>query len=167
MRFLSRKGDFKGNPIGWSLKMLPSGTPIVVVEFEVSKELRDGAWLSCDHCVVKGDFFVFKKTGAPNDKIVEMLCRTLGWGGEFLQIQNEQPPDVELQLEVDGRDYNGKTFYSVNWIRHEGEAAKDAPVTPDEVAKMDAKFGKALKAVTAKVKPKTEAPPDDMRNIPF
>lgn len=168
MRALNRRGDFKGKPIGWSIKMLPSGTPIIVAEFEVSKELRDGTWDRCDPCVVRGDFFIFKKTGAPNDKVVEMLCRTLGWCGQFAQIHNEAPPDVDLELEVDGRDYKGKTYYSVNWIRHEGEAAKNAPITEDAVAQMDAKFGKALKAVAAKVKSQTdEKPAEERGDIPF
>jgi hypothetical protein len=167
VRHINRGGTFKGAPIAWSIKMLPSDTPIVVVEFEVSKELRDGAWQACDRCVAKGDFFVFKKTGAPNDKIVEMLCRTLGWCGQFAQIQNEMPPDLELELEVEGRDYKGKTFYSVNWIRHEGEAAKDAPITADAVAKLDAKFGKSLRSVAEKVKPNNVEPPVDASSIPF
>lgn len=157
MKFLDREGLFRGTAVEWRIKTLPSGDPIVSVSFEVDA-VRDGDdWtILPEKRSVGGDFFVVKKTGAPNDKIVEMLASQLGWGGLFSEVVGSPPIKGPFALEVQGRDYKGKTYFSVNWVKS-AEAKVAPPVNVDD---LDKRF-----ADVRKVASKSKAAPTE--DIPF
>jgi hypothetical protein len=173
VRLLDRPGLFKAKPTGWSVQLLPSGDPLVRVEFECNQVLEGETWQRIDPKMTRGDFFLVSRTGAPNEKVVEMLCCMLGWGGSFAQIHDGPPPQQNaVQVEVEGRDYKGKTYYQVQWIRPEDAEARGGGVSPEKAHALDKKYGKDFAAIAkkcAKPTPKGGSSTDDMdlSSVPF
>jgi hypothetical protein len=175
-RYLDIAGTFKAKPTEWSVKQIPNGNVAISVVFE-TLEMRDGdAWKPTDRRTVRGDFFTLKQTGAPNEKVVAMLCQTLGWGGSFEQVHREQPFDVTVQIDVEERTYNGKSYFDAKWIRAEDAEPRGAAMSPDDVAALDKRHAEGLKAIAAKVKREQPKPqdedkpagePTDYGDIPF
>lgn len=169
MKFLDRPGLFKAYALEWAVKTLPSGTPLVSVVFEVFEVFEDETWKATESRQVKGDFFTVKKTGAPNEKVVQMLCERLGWDGTFYQVHGTPPDEGPFQVEVDGRDSGGKTYYQANWIRPENAEPRGATLSPERLASLDKEFGadiaKLAKSFTKKQPDAT--PTTDYGDIPF
>ncbi|HYG55140.1 MAG TPA: hypothetical protein VD965_07565 [Burkholderiales bacterium] len=177
MRFLDRAGVFKARAVEWMVRELPSGSPIIRVSFEVFEQLGDGEQfrpMASGSRIVHGDFFPVKQTGSPNEKVVEMLCCLMGWGGSFAEVHGCPPNQGPVQVEVEGRDYKGKTYYQVNWIRAEdAQAGGGGNIPPEKLSSLDDKYGKSLAAVAKKASaqkreqaPAAE-PTTDFGDIPF
>lgn len=172
MKAVDRSGTFKATATEWSVRTIATGAPIITVFFECFAVLEGDEWESIEPRTVKGDFFVLKKTGAPNEKVAEMLCLYVGWGGSFAEVVGSPPSgDIPMQIDVEGRDYKNKTYYQASWIR-----AVDAPprgggsITHDEASDLDAKFGKSLGSIAKKVattKPAQRPDADYGCEIPF
>jgi len=113
-----------------------------------------------------------KKTGAPNDAIVEMICLHLGWGGDLRTIYGAPPQEGLVQVRVEANQWNGKTYYNASWVQSKDKdpgATPAAAASEESVGKMAAKHGKAFLAAAAKVKrapAKAEAAVDPA-DIPF
>ena len=172
MRTLQSAGTFRGKPTGWQVKQIPSGSVAITVEFEVGSQKEGDNWKAITPAFVKGDFFVAKQTGAPNEKVVAMLGRYLGWGGTFAEITETPPLDAVVEVDVEEKPWKDRTFFEVRWIRQPGEAAKAAtPAALDYGAakSLDQKFGAAFAKVAKKAKAEaTKAePPQDFGDIPF
>lgn len=162
---ITRAGTFKGRPTAWSVRKLTNGNVCIRVELEVFA-IRDGdKWVQGPSRSVRGDFFPLKKTGAPNEKVAQMLCETLGWGGTFAEITETPPLDAVVQVDVDGRDYNGKTYFDAKWVRAESDDGKkpEQALGAVEVVALDQKHGADLRAFAQKAKKATPLGGD----IPF
>lgn len=170
MRFLERPGLFRAVPIDWSVQELPSGDPIVRVNFECREVYENETWREmADRRMVRGDFFVLKKTGAPNDGVVSSLVKHLGWTGAFAQIlDNVSPPKTDpVQVEVEAREFKGKTYCQVKWINDVSAKPKGAGIGHSEVRNLDKRFGGDLQKLAKKfsaAKPAEESRDD---SIPF
>lgn len=163
---ITRPGTFKARPTAWSVRRLPNGNVCIRVEFEAFA-IRDGEkWVAGPARSVRGDFFPLKKTGAPNEKVAAMLCNTVGWGGTFTEITETPPMDSVVQIDVEGRDYNGKTYFDVKWVRAESDDGKrgDDALGAVEVVALDKKHGADLRAFAQKAK---RAAPAADSDIPF
>lgn len=161
MRAIDRAGFFRARAMEWTLRKLPSGDPIIRVTFECDA-VKDGQdWRPITPGVVNGDWFVVKRTGAPNEKVVEMLCVQLGWGGSFTEVVGSPPNGEPLQIEVDGREHNGKTYYQAQWIKPLG-AGGAGDMDPVEAVELDKKLnlaGMAKKfARPSKAQPSSDVP---------
>jgi len=166
---IAREGTFKARPTAWSVRRLNNGNVCIRVEFEAFAIRSDGGkWAEGPPRSVRGDFFPLKKTGAPNEKIAAMLCNTLGWGGTFTEITETPPLDAVVQIDVEGRDYNGKTYFDVKWVRAEGDDGRkpEESLGAVEVVALDKKHGADLKAIASKVK-KAPAKAAEDDGIPF
>lgn len=167
MRTLQSAGTFRGKPTGWQVKQIPSGQVAITVMFEVDQVKAGEEVKKIVPASVRGDFFVTKKTGAPNDAIAEMLCRCLGWGGTFAEITETPPLDAEVEIDVEAKQWKDRTFHEARWVRMPGEAAKSgapAPLDYGAAKSLDQKFGAAFAKVAKKAK--AEAP-QDFGDIPF
>lgn len=174
MRTLQSEGTFRGKATGWQVKQIPSGTVAITVSFEVDTQKTGDDVQKVQPAFVKGDFFVTKKTGAPNEAIAEMLCRCLGWGGTFAEITETPPLDAEVEIDVEAKQWKDRTFYEARWVRMPGEAAKTggpAPLGYGEAKSLDQKLGAAFAGIAKKAKAeapkKVERPTEDYGDIPF
>ncbi|MFY9341120.1 MAG: hypothetical protein WAT39_01435 [Planctomycetota bacterium] len=179
MRPLDRPGTFKARAFEWSVQSLPSGDPLIRVLFKCEIE-RDGEdWPTMiEPRVVRGDFFLVKKTGTPNEAVVEMLCKHLDWHGTFEELATRQPHDGLVQVEVEANDYKGKTYFQVRWLRGENED-RGGGVSAEKVAELDKRLGGEMKALAKKFAPAADpvaakkerrgdvASPDNYGDIPF
>lgn len=165
---ITRPGTFKARPTAWSVRRLSNGNVCIRVEFEAFA-IRDGEkWVAGPARSVRGDFFPLAKKGGPNEKVAAMLCNTVGWGGTFTEITETPPMDSVVQIDVEGRDYNGKTYFDVKWVRAEGDDGKkpEESLGAVEVVALDKKHGADLKAIASKVK-KAPAKAVEDDGIPF
>lgn len=174
MRTMQTEGTFRGKATGWQVKQIPSGQVAITVMFEVDKQRVGDEVKSCAPAFVKGDFFVTKKTGSPNDAIAEMLCRCLGWGGTFAEITETPPLDAEVEIDVEAKQWKDRTFYEARWIRMPGEAAKaggPAPLGYGEAKALDKKMGAGFADIAKKAKSdatkRVERTTEDYGDIPF
>lgn len=170
-RRLAREGIYKGRAIGWAVRKLPTGSIAIRVEFEVHQRMEpDGSWKPGPAASVAGDFFVIKQTGQPNETVASMLCETIGWGGTFAETTETLPLDAVVQIEVEGRDWKGKTYFDAKWIRQENDAGKKRSAGNEDldavaVVNLDKKHAADLRAIAAKAKKPAATNPDD--GIPF
>lgn len=172
MKFLERPGTFKACPTEWSVQALPSGSPIVRVNFECSHVLEGDEWQPMrEPARVRGDFFVLKQTGEPNPGVVDSLCRVLGWDGTFEQVHRSPfPPNMGVvQVEVEAREYKGKTYCQVKYLDAEGSKPRNAPISAIEAANLDKKYGGSLSRIAKKsaAAAKRDVPPPADDDIPF
>lgn len=166
-RPINRAGTFKGIATGWTVRKTSNGSVVIRVEFE-AQAIRDGeAWRAGPPASVRGDFFMLKKTGAPNEKVAAMLCETLGWGGTFTEISETPPLDAVIQFDVESRDYNGKTYFEAKWIRQENDHGKrtEEGVDAVEVVALDKKHADDFKAIASKHRKAPQG--GDADGIPF
>lgn len=163
---ITRDGTFKARPTAWSVRKLSTGNVCIRVEFEAFAIRAGDKWADGPARSVRGDFFPLKKTGAPNEKIAAMLCNTIGWGGTFAEITETPPLDAVVQIDVEGRDYNGKTYFDVSWVRAENDDGKkpEESLGAVEVVALDKKHGADLRAFAQKAK---KAAPAAESDIPF
>ena len=174
--YLARTGVFRGKAVSWGAKTISEDRTLLVVWFDVHSIFKFGEWESLVPARVKGEFFLTKKTGAPDEKVFAMLCERLGWTGTFSELEEGPPLDVEQMLGVESSESKGKTYYSAKWIdsidadpeaeRGFGKVdlkALDAAHgnTFAEIAK---KFGKPAKAQADRKQRIEETPVED---IPF
>ncbi len=170
MKQLDREGTYKGRAVAWSVRRISTGSVAIRVEFEVyERRADDGTWRKgSSPARVHGDFFVLKKTGAPNEKIAAMLNETIAWGGTFAETSETPPLDAIVQVDVEGREYNGKRYHNASWIRQENDDRKakaDEALDASAVVALDKKHGAALReALPAKRPP---AAGEDLGGIPF
>lgn len=156
MKPIDSAGMFRGEVVGWACKTLPSGDPVVSVRIEIDAVLAGGDWERLgERRSCQGDFFVVKKTGAPNEKVVEMLCTVLGWGGSFAELAYP-PPRTQVAVEIVDRDYKGKTYYQANWLRHPDSAM---PARQPDALELDAKHADLRQLAGKFRKAAQEAPP--------
>lgn len=172
MRTLERPGLFRAVPIDWSVQELPSGDPIVRVHFECREVYENEAWRDlADRRMVRGDFFVLKKGGATNEGVVSSLVKHLGWNGAFAQIlDNPCPPESGIvQVEVEAREFKGKTYCQVKWINGANAKPKGAGIGHSEVRDLDKKYGGDLQKLAKKFSAQKPADdhPVDTSSIPF
>jgi hypothetical protein len=176
VRYVEREATYKGRPIEWNVRVLDSGSPLVCVLFECHEVLDAGEWVEVKPPrMVRGEFFVLKQTGSPNEKIVEMLCVHLGWGGSLAEVTGAPPMEGAVQLVVESRPHNGKTYFQVKWINAEDDKPRGVVETAshDKLAALDAKFGKSLGSLaakfakSAKAKAAADAGSVDLGEIPF
>lgn len=176
MKALEREGLFRARPMQWEVHLLPSGDPKVRVMFECVEYWNSeaNAWVFIPGGrACRGEWGLVKKNGAANDKVIEMLCLHLGWGGDLRQVQGEPPQQGRVQVRVKANEWNGKTYFNADWIMS-GDAnpmATAGPAGPADPVKVDAamqKHGKAFLAAAAKfakAKPQPAATGGD--DIPF
>lgn len=175
--YLNRAGTFKAKPIEWSVRKNGTGSISLSVIFE-TREVRNGEmWSQLPSGLVRGDFVVVKSTGASNDKVAEMLCITLGWGGSFGEVTSGPPYDSIVQIDVESEDYKGKTYYKAKWIRveHDDSSGPNAPLDAGTLGDLDKVHGASLRKIAAEAKakapvvapPVTEAPATEYGDIPF
>jgi hypothetical protein len=176
MNYFRHQGRFRGKPVSWRAKTIPNGAVAVSVTVEIT---ADDQGNYCDGVggQVVGDFFVLKATGAANEKVCEMLCTTVGWGGTMAELAETPPLDAEIEVRVEPRDHNGKTYYDAKWLSPIGGRSK-ADAAPVDLPSLDAKHGAALAAfrkggakprpaaAQKPAKPAQEATPD-YGDIPF
>lgn len=165
-RPIQREGTFKGRAVSWVLRKTPKGAYKIVVEF-LADAIRNGeTWSAGPAAKVFGDFFPLKATGAPNEKVAAMLCETLGWGGTFAELLESPPLDAVVQFDVEGREYNGKTYYSVKWVRQEGDDGRrqEEEIDATTVVNLDKKHAADLKAIASKHRKEPQGGTD---GIPF
>jgi hypothetical protein len=157
--YFQREGWFRARPVAWHAKQIPTGSVAICVGFEVVADLHgtriDGRQR------VQGDFFVTKSTGAPNQKVAQLLCDCAGWGGTFAELSEVPPLDAEIEVEVEAREHKGKLYYQAKWMRPIGGDSEGGGGSVD-LAKLDAKHGAEIrKAIKL---PKRDPQPD---GIPF
>ncbi len=155
--------------------MLPSGDPKVRVLFECveywHQEVEKWAPIPGGRAT-RGEWFLVKKTGHPNEKVVQMLCVHLGWSGDLRQIHGTPPQDGLVQVRVKSSEWNGKTYFNADWVlaadANPMATAAAGPAAPDQVDVAMQKHGKAFLAAAAKfanAKPQASAAVGD--DIPF
>lgn len=174
MKALQVDGTFRGKATGWQVKQIPSGTVAITVQFEVTAQKVGDDVQKVAPAAVRGDFFVTKKTGAPNEAVAGMLCRCLGWGGTFAEITETPPLDAEVEIDVEAKQWKDRTFYEARWVRMPGEAAKSgapAPLDYGAAKSLDQKFGAAFAKVAKEAKKsqpqRAERPAEDYGDVPF
>lgn len=178
-KYLERQGTFKAKPIEWSVYEAQSGAIGITVVFEAQQVWSNEDWRPLmPPAIVKGTFYVVKTDGTNNDRVGQMLCVTLGWGGSFAEVRRNPPPESLFQVEVKSEDYKGKTYYKVDRIRAENATPGGGEVSDERLAELDKKYGATLKAIAKvaaaeRVEPEPPQPEEpaaksaDYGDIPF
>ena len=147
---LDREGIFKAKVLSWNVYEAKSGAVAVNCDFAIVAQWNGSDWDSWadyapHHCY--GAFYVVKKDGALNTTTIKQLKESLGWNGAFKSIL-DLPPDVEVQITVKVESYNGADVYKAGWI-NPGDHTPTYGASPEDVAKLDARFGSLLRAAAA------------------
>jgi hypothetical protein len=178
MRPLNQEGIYKAIPQSWIVKTFPNSLSVAIsIDFGiVARFTAEGweDWTAKEEHHVRGDYFVVGKNGKPNERTVKQLAASLGWRGSLVQVQEQSPPQTEVQVQVDAREYNGKTYHNAGWMNPGDHVPNGGEVSDADVAKLESKFGPALRDVAGSPpSPKSAAPaaakPDDTDygDIPF
>lgn len=167
-KWINKPGRFRGRALEWNVKKLHTGSVAISILFEVSEVYESEDWQAMQIAMtVRGDFFVISKKGDTVEKVAELLCLQMGWGGLFSQVENGPPTSRQVQIDVEGREHNGKTYYEARWI-HDADAdpgARGGALTAEAVHDLDKRHGKALQKFAAQFQ---EKPADgDVADIPF
>jgi len=150
MANLDRPGIFKARPVQWFVRTNENSQSVaVVIEYLITAQLVEGEWQSWENYEPHkcwGNHFVVKRDGKANVRTVQQLAESIGWGGSLKQVTDEMPPDCVVQVNVKANVYEGQTSYRVEWVNPEDYVPTGGGAEPDEVAKLDARFGSLLRA---------------------
>jgi hypothetical protein len=176
MNRLDRTGVFKARPVAMGLQNAKESNAIAVwIEFQVTAQQEGDAWTDWggyeDQSIV-GYFYIVKKDGSVNTRVVENLAEVIDWDGNPETIGGD-PPDIPVQITVAEDTYNGKTSLKVQWLNPVDYQGSIVSATPEQVKQISAQFGSLLRAAAGAVrKPKdatkvapTAAEPQD--GLPF
>lgn len=162
---LEREGIFKAKPLTWGVFQADSGAVGIQMSFLILAQLDGKEWVSWaeaeDHTVY-GTIWVVKKDGSIVVKNVEDMYAALGWEGGMAEVSGPVPDRV-VQVTVKAEEYKGKTQYKVAFIAPEDYVPGPQSAAPEDVKKIDARFGSLLRAAAAGAKkavgtPKPAAP---------
>lgn len=162
-RPIDRSGWFKAKPKQWHVWKASSGAIAINITLEILAQWNGESWDSwfefATHHVL-GAFYVIGKEGKVNSKAVEQLSESMGWDGDLRSVKDD-PPRLEVVVQVKESEYEGKTSFKVNWMHPDGYTPSFG-ASPDEVKKMQAEFGPSLRAAASSVtKPNTPAAPSN------
>lgn len=164
---LEREGIFKAKPLTWGVFQADSGAVGIQMSFLVLAQLDGHEWISwadADDHVVYGTIWVIKKDGSIVAKNVEDMYSALGWEGGMAEVSGPVPDRI-VQVTVKAEEYKGKTQFRVAFIAPEDYTPGPQGAAPEDVKKIDARFGSLLRAAAAGAKkaagggaPKSAAP---------
>lgn len=149
---LDRAGTFKAKPLTWNVWEAKSGAVAVNITFLITSQWNGNTWEDWTEyaSTCPGAFYVVKKDGTVNAIVVQQLVESLHWKGDLKEILSA-PPDIEVQITVKPEEYNGTTFYKAGWL-NVVDHVPGFGASPDEVGKLNVRFGSLLRAAAA-VKP--------------
>ncbi len=151
---LEREGIFKAKPLTWGVFQADSGAVGIQMSFLILAQLDGSEWVSWadaeDHTVY-GTIWVVKKDGSIVVKNVEDMYAALGWEGGMAEVSGPVPDRV-VQVTVKVEEYKGKTQYKVAFIAPENYVPGPQGAAPEDVKKIDARFGSLLRAAAAGAK---------------
>lgn len=151
---LEREGIFKAKPLTWAVFQADSGAVGISMSFLILAQVDGMEWVSWaeaeDH-VVYGTIWVVKKDGSIVVKNVEDMYAALGWEGGMAEVSGPVPDRV-CQVTVKAEEYKGKTQYKVAFIAPEDYVPGPQSAAPEDVKKIDARFGSLLRAAAAGAK---------------
>lgn len=161
-----RDGAFRGTIQEYGLKEFPSGA--VAIKYRADLEeiynFDTESWHPCSDwdMEVYGDCFVVKKDGSLNTASVSSLVDHAGWDGQFKSIQDATWEPTPCQFSVKRSEYEGKVYFNAAFIN----GFDDTPgggalpmLEPAKVSSLDAKFGSAMRVLTANKMRNQTAPP--------
>lgn len=150
MRPLTIEGNFRVVPRDWGLKTFESGALAVNIRFEVVEEFQSGGtwrkWPAHDPREVSGDFFLLKRDGKPNEKLVKSLAAALGWPGDLAALDDPQSQFRACQVDVREEVYNNASRMKAVWIHHWDHQPRSS-ISQDELRTLESRHGDALRAL--------------------
>lgn len=166
---LDQAGIFKGRLVNWAVKQVESGAVAVTLKLVIVASLDGQAWVPWDpetveEYTVYGDFWVIKKDGGINTKVVESLVAALPWDGNLTSI-TQTPPDVVVQVTVKEDTYQGVTRYKASWVQPEDYTPQPMGESSEDVKALQAQFGSLLRAAAGAAK-KAAAKPASKKGPP-
>ncbi len=149
MRRLDRSGIFRARPLSWSVRTSETSQAVALsIEFLILAQLDGSNWASWteyeEHRVF-GDFYVIKRDGSVNQKMVDQLVSSLGWSGDLRQV-GQAAPDVTVQITVKEDAYNGQVRFKADWINPGDYVPQPGSASEGELGTLQARFGSLLRA---------------------
>jgi len=176
--FIEEEGIFRATPLSWTFeetKAADSKAASIVILFGISQRWHPdpdgdgGSWSAAwpEGYATKAYVYVIGRNGTLNAKVVEGLVKAGVWNGDWDALK-EPPQAVTCILDVQSsvNPKNGRVNYRPEWINPNADAPKKrggglAPVEPDVVDALNARFGAATRAIggqqAAAVAPPTPA----------
>lgn len=171
MPLIDLTGTFKGKPVDTGVSLTTNGFPQFVVSLLANEywDETEQEWFDYseqEKREITAYLVLFDSEGKPTLS-AEQIQKVFGWSGEsFVELNNTDYTDVELQFRVGTHVYKGEDRISVDWIdtadAQPGRSVRKA--SEQEVKDLDKVYAHGLrklsggKTVTPASKPKTDKP---------
>lgn len=162
MAQIDREGTFRGRVISQTIGISKSGHVQLEVNL-LASELYDPEteqwidWSKYEETELHGYLYLVSKDNEPY-KTAEQLKKALGWDGtDFDFLDDTDFSQITIQFRVQMETYEGKLRPKIAWVDH-ADAQPGASIKKldkAEIKALDAKFAKALKALSGGAKPKS------------
>lgn len=152
MPLLDRPGRFRAKPVDWSVDQKDDGPPFFKMLFKITAGPGEGVaawddWSGYDFQIT-GYFYLFKKDGSSNLITIDKLKQSLGWDGiDLVALQNAKLGDLEVQIEAEQSEWEGKQRLKVSWIHPSDYQPGLKIMEPQKVKTLAAQWGSKLRAV--------------------
>lgn len=171
MPLIDLTGTFKGKPVDTGVSLTKNGFPQFVVSLLANEywDETEQEWFDYsdqEKREITAYLVLFDSEGKPTLS-ASQIQKVFGWSGEsFVELNNTNYTDVDLQFRVGSHVYKGEDRIGVDWIdeanAQPGRSVRKA--SEQEVKDLDKEYAHGLrklsggKTVTPTNKPKTEKP---------
>lgn len=157
-------GEYRGRPLDWTIKEYDSGSTALIIRFKITNMWYpgkgdepgtwDGEWPQGYY--VQHKAWIIGADGEPKDGAITNLAKCGLWFGDFDAIA-KPPPAVHCLLSVENEPWKGKDVFLASWVNPDApeptvRTGGFAPVEPEALAAMRAKFGGKMKAIAGAAK---------------
>lgn len=153
---MDRDGTFRARPLTWGLIEVDSGAKAIAIEWLITAALLpSGDWQDwtgfSPGTIAKGNHWIVKKDGTPNEETVRQIVVALGWNGTFDDLM-DAPPPVEAQVQVESDTYKGKTRHVVAWVNPRDHTPTMKKADVRAIAGAKAQYEPMIRALAATFK---------------
>ena len=161
MAVLEQEGTFRGPIVDFGVNAADSGAKAVSLTVSIEDIYHEGVWVDWREYAmeVKGDIWIIKKDGLPNERQVRALAEYAGWDGSFVSLANGTWQPTPVQVQVQGDEYKGQTKFRIAWVNaYDSTPGGGGNVTPDAAKALEAQYGSQMRAIASSAK-RSQAPP--------
>lgn len=171
---IDRTGTFRGQISSYELREYQSKAVAVAVSADIHEAWNEETqewedWRQYD-VEAKGDLFVIKKNGSPNQSQVEALIQYAGWNGDLESVAGDAWKPTPCQFDVQESEYKDVVTFRIAWINSYDRHPSAGGVDAGRAKELQSLFGPKLRAVAGNVKrnvpptaPILPAPPVDWK----
>ncbi len=164
-------GTARGTILEYGLSQVESGAVAVNLVAKVDEcwDADANAWVdyrSHDYRV-RGDIWIVKKDGKPNQAQAQALIDFAGWDGSLEAITNGTWQPTPCSFVINEDTYKDVTRYRVSWLNaYDRTPGAIGNMTPDKVKVLQAQYGPQFRALAGNAKRAAAAPPTSKPIVP-